>query len=44
MYVQILWQGYKAVFTILEFKSVDIYSKFQLVSTFSIYSTFCIEN
>ena len=33
------------VFTILEFESVDIfYSKFQLVSTFSIWSKFGDEN
>ena len=45
MYVQILWQGQKAVHTIVEFKFFDIvYSKFQLVSTFSICSKFCVEN
>ena len=36
MHVQILWQGQKAVLTIVEFEFFDIfYSKFQLVSTFS---------
>ena len=41
MYVHILWQGQKTVLTIVEFKFVDIfYSKFQLVSTFSICSKF----
>ena len=45
MYVYILWQGQKAVLTILEFEVVDIfYFKFQLVSTFSICSKFCAEN
>ena len=45
MYVQNLWQGQKAVLTILEFEFVDIfYSKLQLVSTFSIWSKFCVEN
>ena len=35
MYVQNLWQGQKAVLTIVEFEFFDIiYSKFQLVSTF----------
>ena len=45
MYVQNLWQGQKAVLTIVEFEFFDIfYSKFQLVSTFSIWSKFCVEN
>ena len=45
MYVYILWQGQKAVFTIVEFEFVDIFcSKFQLVSTFSICSKFCVDN
>ena len=45
MYVYILWQGQKAVLTILEFEFVDIfYTKFQLLSTFSICSKFCVEN
>ena len=45
MYVQKLWQGQKAVLTIVEFEFFDIfYSKFQLVSTFSIWSKFCVEN
>ena len=45
MYVQNLWQGQKAVLTIVEFEFFDIfYSKFQLVSTFSICSKFCVEN
>ena len=36
-YFMYVWQGQKAVFTILEFEFVDnVYSKFQLVSTFSI--------
>ena len=44
-YVQILWQGQKAVLTIVEFEFFDIfYSKFQLVSTFSICSNFGVEN
>ena len=44
MYVQILWQGQKAVFTIAEFECFDIfYSKFELVSTFSV-CKFCVEN
>ena len=35
MYIQNLWQGQKAVLTIVEFEFFDIfYSKFQLVSTF----------
>ena len=42
---QNLWQGQKAVLTIVEFDFFDIfYSKFQLVSTFSICTRFCIEN
>ena len=45
MYVQNLRQGQKAVLTIVEFEFFDIfYSKFQLVSTFSICSKFCVEN
>ena len=45
MSVQILWQGQKAVLTIVEFEFFDIfYSKCQLVSTFSICSNFCVEN
>ena len=41
----ILWQGQKADLTIVEFEFVDIfYSKFQLVSTFSICGKFCVEN
>ena len=45
MYVQNLWQGQKAVLTIVEFEFFDIfYSKFQLVSTFSIWSKLCVEN
>ena len=45
MYVYILWQGQKAVLTLVEFEFVDIfYSKFQLVSTCSICSKFCVEN
>ena len=45
MYVQNLWQGQKAVLTIVEFESFDIfYSKIQLVSTFSICSRCCVEN
>ena len=45
MHVQILWQGQKAVLTIVEFEFFDIfYSEFQLVSTFSICSKFCVEN
>ena len=44
MYVQNLWQGQKVVLTIVEFEFLDIfYSKFQLVSTFSIWSKFCVE-
>ena len=45
MYVQNLWQGLKAVLTIVEFEFFDIvYSKFQLVPRFSICSKFCVEN
>ena len=45
MFEYILWQGQKAVLTIVEFEFVDnFYSKFQLVSTFSICSEFCVEN
>ena len=45
MYVQNLWQCQKAVLTIVEFEFFDIfYSKFQLVSTFSICSKFWVEN
>ena len=45
MYVQNLWQGQKAVLTIIEFEFFDIfYFKFQLVSTFFICSQFCVEN
>ena len=45
MIVQILWQGPKAVLTIVEFDFFDIfYFKYQLVSTFSICSNFCVEN
>ena len=40
-----LWQGHKAVLTIIEFEYFDIFfSKFQLVSTFSICNKFCVEN
>ena len=43
-YVQILWQGQKAVLTIVEFEFFDIFcSKFQLVSTFSICSKFVLK-
>ena len=43
--VQILWQGQRAVLTIVEFEFFDIfYSKFQLVSTFSICSKFWVTN
>ena len=45
MYVQNLWQGQKAVLTIVEFEFFDIfYSTFQLVSTFSIWRKFYVEN
>ena len=45
IYVQNLWQGQKAFLTIVELEFFDIlYSKFQLVSTFSICSKFCVEN
>ena len=45
MDVQILWQGQKAVLSIVEFEFFDIfYSKFQLVSTLYICSKFCVEN
>ena len=45
MYVQNLLQGQKAVLIIVEFELFDIfYSKFQLLSTFSILSKFCVEN
>ena len=46
IYVQNLWQGQKAVLTIIcRIWIFDIfYSKFQLVSTFSICSKFCVEN
>ena len=45
MHVQILWQGQKAVLTIVEFEFFDIfYSKFEVVSTFYICSKFCVEN
>ena len=45
IHVQNLWQGQKTVLTIVEFEFFDIfYSKFQLVSTFSICSKFCAEN
>ena len=45
MHVQILWQGQKAVLTIVKFEFFDIfYFKFQLVSTFPICSKFCVEN
>ena len=45
IYVYILWQGQKAVPTIVEIEFVDIfYSKFQLVLTFSICSEVCVEN
>ena len=45
MYEYILWQGQKAVTTIVEFEIVGIlYLKFQLASTFSICSKFCAEN
>ena len=40
-----IYDGHKAVLTIAEFEFFDIfYSKFQLVSTFSICSKFCVEN
>ena len=43
-YVQNLWHGQKAVLTIVEFEFFDVfYSKFQLVSTFSNCSKFCVE-
>ena len=45
MHVQILWQGQNAVLRIVKFELCDIfYSKFQLISTFSICSKFCVEN
>ena len=45
MYVQILSQGQKAVVAMVEYEFFDIfYSKFQLVSTFSICSKFRVEN
>ena len=45
MHVKIIWQGQKAVLTVVEFKIFDIFCfKFQLVSTFSICSKFCVEN
>ena len=45
MHVQILRQGQKAVLAIVELEFFDIfYSQFQLVSTFSICSQFCVEN
>ena len=44
MYVQNLWQGQKAVLTIVEFEFFDIfYSKFQLVSIFSICKKFVLK-
>ena len=44
MHVQILWQGQKAVLTIVEFEFFDIFcSKFQLVSTFHIAVTFVLK-
>ena len=40
----ILWQGQKAVLTIVEFEFLGTFcSKCQLVSTFSISSKFCVE-
>ena len=43
--INILWQSQKAILTIAEFEFVDnFYSKFQLVSTFSISSEFSVEN
>ena len=45
MCVQNLWQGQKAVLTIVKYDFFDInYSKFQLVSTFFICSKFWVEN
>ena len=45
IYVQNLWQDHKAVLTTIEFEYFDIFfSKFQLVSTFSICNKFCVEN
>ena len=44
MHVQILWQGQKVVLTIVEFEFFNIfYSKFQLVSTFSIAVNFVLK-
>ena len=44
MYEYILWQGQKAVLTILEFEFADIfYSKFQLVLTFFIAVNFVLK-
>ena len=44
MYVQNLWKGEKAVLTIVEFEFFDIfYSRFQLVSTFSIAVNFVLK-
>ena len=44
MYVQILWQDQKAGLTVVELEFFDIFcSKFQLVSTFSNCSKFCVE-
>ena len=44
MYVNILWQGQKAVITIVEFEFVDIVNSHFQLSTFSICSKFCVEN
>ena len=45
MYVKILWQGQKAVLTMVEFEFFDIfYSRFQVASTFSICNKLCVEN
>ena len=44
MHVQNLCHGQNAVLTTVEFEFLDIfYSKFQLVSTFSICSKFCVK-
>ena len=45
MHVQILWQGQKAVLTIVELDFLlSSVLNFNLVSTFSICSKFCVEN
>ena len=44
MNVQNLWQGQKAVLTIVEFEFFDIfYPQFQLVSTLSIWINFMLK-